>query len=70
MIVSIGGGRETYCESTSRIEEPMVPFGSNCEDQGEGLVFNQKATRFFLFLFLKMIETCFNLFSNQIKHQE
>ena len=61
MIVSKEGKR-TYCDARSNIEGPMVPFGSTCIDEGDGLVFNQKATRFFLFLFFEndsLIEICF-----------
>ena len=47
MIIVFGESGWRGCFSESTNEGPMVPFGSTCGNQGEALVFNQKATRFF-----------------------
>eukprot|EP00008_Paramoeba_atlantica_P001023 CAMPEP_0201501814 /NCGR_PEP_ID=MMETSP0151_2-20130828/83794_1 /ASSEMBLY_ACC=CAM_ASM_000257 /TAXON_ID=200890 /ORGANISM="Paramoeba atlantica, Strain 621/1 / CCAP 1560/9" /LENGTH=259 /DNA_ID=CAMNT_0047895351 /DNA_START=147 /DNA_END=926 /DNA_ORIENTATION=+ len=40
----LGDAGQKYCADAKMDEEPMVPFGSTCGNQGEALVFNQKAT--------------------------
>ena len=46
-MIVLGDAGQKYCADAKMDEEPMVPFGSTCGNQGEALVFNQKATRFF-----------------------